>query len=286
MTTIRATAPAKVNLTLHVTGQRDDGYHLLDSLVVFADVGDELTVTSAPDLTLSLSGPGTENVPADDTNLVMQAARALQAVHGIDAGASIALHKYLPTAAGLGGGSSDAATAIKLLSQLWGVTPLSNDSPAALELGADVPVCLRGPGPMRMTGIGEVLADVTDLPDAALVLVNPRVTVPTGAVFGGLQTKINRSMRPIPPGIDFDEFAEWLAQQRNDLLPSALEVAPVIQQTLDKLNSMPQVAFASMSGSGATCFGLVRNMSDARFVARALQLAFGDWWVAPAQILK
>jgi len=284
--TIRAQAPAKVNLTLHVTGMRDDGYHLLDSLVVFADVGDELSATTTPDLQLTLSGPGTNGVPTDGTNLVMKAAEALRQARNVDQGAAITLHKYLPTSAGIGGGSSDAATTLKILAQLWEVDPLPLDAPEVLALGADVPVCLRGPRPARMSGIGDVLADVGALPDAALVLVNPGVVVPTGAVFSGLASKVNRAMRPMPEGLDFDGFVEWLTAQRNDLLGPALRIAPVIEDTLKKLRSMPQIAYASMSGSGATCFGIARNMSDARHVARALQLSFGDWWVAPAKILK
>ncbi len=286
MTTVKAQAPAKVNLTLHITGQRDDGYHLLDSLVVFADVGDDLTATIAPDLRLSLSGPGTEGVPTDHTNLVMKAARALQSARGVGLGAAITLHKYLPTAAGIGGGSSDAAATLKMLSELWEVDPLPLNAPEVLALGADVPVCLRGPRPARMTGIGEVLSDVPTLPDAALVLVNPAVVVPTGKVFQGLSTKVNRAMRPIPDGLDFDGFAEWLSAQRNDLLIPAQRVTPEIDETLSKLRAMPQVKLAGMSGSGATCFGLVRNMADARFVSRAVQLSRQNWWVAPAQIFR
>jgi len=284
--TIRAQAPAKVNLTLHVTGQREDGYHLLDSLVVFADVGDELTTTSSPNLQLTLSGPGTAGVPTDGSNLVMQAAEALRKARGVTQGASITLHKNLPTGAGIGGGSSDAATTLRILAELWKVPPLPLDAPEVLALGADVPVCLRGPKPARMSGIGDVLAEVAPLPDGALVLVNPGVTVPTRAIFTGLSNKVNRAMHPLPTPLDFEGFVAWLAEQRNDLLPPSLNVAPAIETTLSKLRSMPQVEFAGMSGSGATCFGLVRNMSDARYVASALQLAFGDWWVAPANILR
>lgn len=286
MTTVKAQAPAKVNLTLHVTGLRDDGYHLLDSLVVFADVGDVLVATPAPDLTLTLSGPGTEGVPTDSTNLVMRAAQALQKWRKVQQGAALTLQKFLPVAAGIGGGSSDAATTLKMLAELWEVDGFSSDAPDVLELGADVPVCLRSPRPTRMSGIGEVLSDVAPLPDAALVLVNPGVSVPTSAVFQGLNSKVNRAMRPLPAGLDFDGFANWLSEQRNDLLAPALRVAPEIETALNKLRSMPQVAFASMSGSGATCFGLVRTMSEARFAARAIQLAFGNWWVAPAKILS
>lgn len=286
MTTVKAQAPAKVNLTLHVTGQREDGYHLLDSLVVFADVGDDIAATTGPELSLTLSGPGTEGVPTDDSNLVMRAANTLRIARSVEQGATISLHKYLPVAAGIGGGSSDAATTLKLLAKLWDVDPFPIDAPEVLALGADVPVCLRGTRPTRMSGIGDVLADIPDLPEAAIVLVNPRVAVPTGFVFKGLTFKTNRAMQPIPEGMDFEDFALWLSQQRNDLQEPAEQIAPEITQTLNKLQSMPQVAFAGMSGSGATCFGLVKNMSDARYVARALQLGFPNWWVAPGNILR
>ncbi len=286
MTTVKAQAPAKINLTLHVTGQQADGYHLLDSLVVFADVGDDLAATRAPDLKLTLTGPGTSGVPTDETNLVMRAARTLQQARGISDGAAISLHKYLPTAAGIGGGSSDAAATLAMLAELWSVPPLSPDAEEAVALGADVPVCMRSPQPTRMSGIGDVLDDVPALPSAALVLINPGVSVATNAVFDALPSKTNPAMQAIPHDMDFAGFVQWLGAQRNDLLDPALGVAPEIDAALSKLNAMSQVAYAGMSGSGATCFGIVPTMSDARHVARAIQLAHGPWWVAPAMILN
>ncbi len=278
-------APAKINLTLHVTGQRDDGYHLLDSLVVFADVADQISVAPAPDLRVSVSGPFSEGVPTDHTNLVVRAADVLRKVRGVTAGAAITLEKHLPNAAGIGGGSSDAATVLSLLADLWNVPPLAANSPNVLALGADLPVCMAAPEPQRMTGIGEVLTPVKTLPDCAVVLVNPRVKVPTSGIFKGLSQRANPAMDPIPTGADFDGFAHWLGQQRNDLLPPARALTPEIDATLAKLNAMPNVKYASMSGSGATCFGLVRNMADARHVARAIQVSEMTWWVAPALVL-
>jgi 4-diphosphocytidyl-2-C-methyl-D-erythritol kinase len=189
VTRLTATAPAKVNLTLHVTGQRDGGYHLLDSLVVFADVGDQLTLKPSPDLRLNVGGPFSMGVPADDRNLVMQAARALAGLRGVDRGATIQLDKTLPHSAGIGGGSSDAATALGLLAKFWNVAPLPADHPAAAALGADVPVCLSGPGPLRMRGIGDEVSPAPRLPDCALVLVNPKVETPTPAVFKTLTSR-------------------------------------------------------------------------------------------------
>jgi len=285
MTTASASAPAKINLTLHVTGQRDDGYHLLDSLVVFADVADQLTAVTAPDLRLSVSGPFSQGVPVDDTNLVLRAAQALRSVRGVTDGAHITLEKHLPNQAGIGGGSADAAAALAMLAELWQVQPLPATAPEVLALGADVPVCMRTPAPTRMSGIGEELRPVARLPTCALVLVKPQTVVPTGAVFQGLASKTNPAMDTLPDGLDFHGFVAWLDTQRNDLLTPARRVAPDIDTALAKLKAMPAIKAVGMSGSGATCFGLVANMADARQVARAIQVSEMAWWVAPAAVL-
>lgn len=281
----RAIAPAKVNLTLHVTGQRDDGYHLLDSLVVFTDAGDIIKVAPANVLTLAVSGPFAFGVPTDGTNLILRAAETLRRIRGVIKGAAITVEKHLPNAAGLGGGSSDAATTLKLLAELWDVAPMPASAPEVLMLGADVPVCMRNPTPTRMSGIGELLAPVAKLPNCALVLVNPKVSVPTGAVFDGLATKQNPPMDRIPENLSFADFADWLAAQRNDLQPAAIKTAPAIKAAIDRLNKNPTIAFAGMSGSGATCFGLTKNMADARHAARIIQVAEMGWWVTPAEVL-
>ena len=282
----KAIAPAKVNLTLHVTGQRDDGYHLLDSLVVFTDAGDVIKVAPANTLTLAVSGPFAFGVPTDGENLILRAAETLRRIRGVIKGAAITVEKHLPNAAGLGGGSSDAATTLKLLAELWEVSPLSASTPEVLMLGADVPVCMRSPTPTRMTGIGELLAPVPKLPTCALVLINPKVSVPTGAVFDGLATKQNPPMDHIPENLSFADFADWLAAQRNDLQPPAIKTAPAIKAAIDRLNKNPTIAFAGMSGSGATCFGLTKNMADARHAARIIQVAEMGWWVTPAEVLS
>lgn len=281
----KAIAPAKVNLTLHVTGQRDDGYHLLDSLVVFTDAGDVIKVAPANTLTLVVSGPFAFGVPTDGSNLILRAAETLRRIRGVIKGAAITVEKHLPNAAGLGGGSSDAATTLKLLAELWEVSPLSASTPEVLMLGADVPVCMRSPTPTRMTGIGELLAPVPKLPTCALVLINPKVSVPTGAVFDGLATKQNPPMDRIPENLSFADFADWLAAQRNDLQPPAIKTAPAIKAAIDRLNKNPTIAFAGMSGSGATCFGITKNMADARHAARIIQVAEMGWWVTPAEVL-
>ncbi len=286
MAVIKATAPAKVNLTLHVTGRRDDGYHLLDSLVVFADVCDQLSATSSPDMRISVSGPFSPGVPTDDGNLMMRAATALQQARGVELGAALTLEKHLPHAAGIGSGSSDAALTLAMLAELWGVAPLPADAPEVVALGADVPVCLQAPAPTRMTGIGDTLSDVPRLPDCALVLVRPPVDVPTAAVFQALTRRDGSAMDDLPHGLDYDGFAQWLAAQRNDLQAPAETIAPEITEAIAALRALPVVSFAGMSGSGATCYGLVKDMATARQVARRMQVAHMNWWVAPAAVLQ
>jgi len=283
--TIKASAPAKVNLTLHVTGQRDDGYHLLDSLVVFAGVADQLSATLAPDLRIAVSGPFAMGVPTDHRNLIMRAAAALRTVRGVTKGAALTLEKHLPHAAGIGSGSSDAATTLAMLAELWQVAPLPATAPEVVALGADVPVCIGAPRPVRMSGIGDVLSPVAGLPTCALVLVRPPVDVPTGPVFQGLASKDGQPMSELPEGLDYDGFVSWLIAQRNDLQAPAQAIAPEIADAIAKLKSLPAVSFAGMSGSGATCFALVKDMATARHVARIVQVAKMDWWVAPAELL-
>ncbi|MEJ8561712.1 4-(cytidine 5'-diphospho)-2-C-methyl-D-erythritol kinase [Yoonia sp. GPGPB17] len=285
MATIKASAPAKVNLTLHVTGQRDDGYHLLDSLVVFADVADQISASVAPDLRMTASGPFSTGVPTDHTNLIMRAAEALRSVRGVTKGAALALEKHLPHAAGIGSGSSDAATTLAMLAELWQVAPLPATAPEVVALGADVPVCVGAPRPVRMSGIGDVLSPVAGLPDCAMILVRPPVEVPTGPVFQSLATKEGKPMDALPEGLDYDAFIRWLAAQRNDLQIPAEAIAPEITEAIDKLKSLPAVSLARMSGSGSTCFALVKDMATARHVARIVQVAKMDWWVAPAALL-
>ncbi|MEL6685507.1 MAG: 4-(cytidine 5'-diphospho)-2-C-methyl-D-erythritol kinase [Pseudomonadota bacterium] len=285
MATIKASAPAKVNLTLHVTGQQDDGYHLLDSLVVFADVADQISASIAPDLRMTASGPFSAGMPTDHTNLIMRAAEALRSARGVTKGAALTLEKHLPHAAGIGSGSSDAAATLAMLAELWQVAPLPATAPQVVALGADVPVCVGAPRPVRMSGIGDVLSPVVGLPDCALVLVRPPVDVPTGPVFQGLASKDGSPMSALPAGLDYDAFVRWLMAQRNDLQAPAAAIAPEITEAIGKLQSLPAVSLARMSGSGATCFALVKDMATARHVARIVQVAKMDWWVAPAAVL-
>ena len=265
-------APAKINLALHVTGQRADGYHLLDSLVAFADIGDHVTASAARTLTLDVSGPKREGVPTDESNLVLKAARLL----GAD-GAHLHLEKHLPAAAGIGGGSSDAAAALRALSRLSGL-PLPPDTE---RLGADIPVCLA-PQCQRMEGVGERITPLPPLPNTAILLVNPGVHQPTPAVFKELTQKTNPPLPTIPAFPTANGLIAWLKNTRNDLEPPAIQGAPVIAAVLESLSSAP---LARMSGSGATCFALFETREEAEILASALRSARPEGWIAAARLL-
>jgi 4-diphosphocytidyl-2-C-methyl-D-erythritol kinase len=276
-------APAKVNLTLHVTGRRADGYHLLDSLVVFAGVGDRVTARPAAGLSLALSGPRARAIPAGDDNLVLRAARLLQGARPDLPGAALVLEKRLPAASGLGGGSSDAAAALRALARLWGAGPVA---PAmALTLGADVPVCIAA-RPVRMRGIGEALLPCPALPPLWLVLANPGVETPTAAVFAALERRDNPPMPdPLPEWRDAATLASWLAGQRNDLEAPARALCPVVGDVLAALAAQPGCLLARMSGSGATCFGVFAASAAAGAAEERLAAAEPGWWVAAAPVL-
>ena len=275
MTISKVFAPAKVNLTLHVTGQRKDGYHLLDSLVVFADVGDRVTVIPAITAKFEVTGPRAEGVPTDETNLVVRAAALF------DVPVHIILSKHLPVAAGIGGGSSDAAATVLALSEITGNTRL----PAGVtELGADVRVCLLRQA-ARMRGIGEDVAPYASLPPLFAVLANPAVDVSTPAVFKALPNKTNPPMpKQLPQGLKTRAFIDWLATQRNDLEAPAIENAPIIADVLAALTALPDARLARMSGSGATCFALFETEQAAQNAARLLADQQPDWWVEPARL--
>ncbi|NNF71214.1 MAG: 4-(cytidine 5'-diphospho)-2-C-methyl-D-erythritol kinase [Rhodobacteraceae bacterium] len=280
MKTVRAAAPAKINLTLHITGQRPDGYHLLDSLVAFAKFGDYVTIQAGNTLSLTVEGPEAKGVPSDMANLALKAA----ALYKTDAGAALTLRKFLPAASGIGGGSSDAAAALRGLSHFHDL-PLP-DADAILALGADVPVCVAA-RTARMTGIGDQVDVLPDLPETDIVLVNPRVGVATAAVFGALESKSNAPMPDaIPPWNSTEDLCLWLRSQRNDLEAPALSHAPVIADCLASLNEFGAL-FARMSGSGATCFGLFESDGFSAKSARKFILdRHPDWWVVNASLLR
>lgn len=274
-------APAKINLCLHVTGQRADGYHLLDSLVAFApDAADRLTLAPASATTLTLTGPEAAALAPEADNLVLRAARSF--------GASlpaVALHleKNLPVASGIGGGSADAAAALRLCAAHAGL-PLP-DAATILSLGADVPVCLT-PCATRMEGIGERLTPLPPLPPVHAVLVNPRRPVATPAIFRALTQRNNAPLpATIPTFADARALAYWLARQRNDLEGPARLLEPMISDVLAAIAAHPGCLLARMSGSGATCFGLFADAAQAATAARALRHAQPDWWVATSVLV-
>jgi 4-diphosphocytidyl-2-C-methyl-D-erythritol kinase len=275
----RGFAPAKINLTLHVTGRRSDGYHLLDSLVAFADIGDHVQAVAAPGLTLVLTGPKTAGLAADESNLVLRAARLFDCPMG----AALTLDKHLPVASGIGGGSADAAATLRVLARLWDVPLPAPDR--VLRLGADVPVCLAD-RPARMTGVGDGLHPLAHpLPPAALVLANPGTAVSTRAVFAALGRADAAPMPPELPRLrDVAELAAYLAAQRNDLEPAATRLAPAIAQVRAALSAQPGCLMARRSGSGAPGFGLFADIAAATAAAGALKAAHPAWWVAAAPL--
>ena len=271
-------APAKVNLALHVTGQRADGYHLLDSLVVFADIADRVTVAASDRLTLEITGPEASSIAADDDNLVLQAARFFDPA----CTARITLEKNLPVASGIGGGSADAAATIKALARLYGA-PLPQPYQTA-SLGADVPACMMG-RPLRLQGIGDVLSEIPALPALDILLVNSRVSLATPQVFAALASRRNSPLdRDLPQWDNPHDFCDWLAGTRNDLLEPAIELDPQIGIALELIRET-DCLFAGMSGSGGTCFGLYPpNRGQAKAAQSYVQAKQSGWWCQSGKI--
>ena len=275
-------APAKVNLTLRVLRRRSDGYHEIESLVVFANFGDALSFSPADDLTLAVSGPSAAAAGGGDDNLVLKAARALAVRRPAVKLGAFRLDKQLPVAAGLGGGSADAAAALRLLARANG---LALDDPelfaAARATGADVPVCLD-PRARIMRGIGEVLSAPLLLPPLPALLVNPGVALPTKAVFAGLKLGSappalldERVIAKIKSG---EELLRVLAAQANDLEAPAVALQPVIAEVLAVLRGLAGCKLARMSGSGATCFALFATAAQARAARELLSVRQPAWW--------
>jgi 4-diphosphocytidyl-2-C-methyl-D-erythritol kinase len=281
-------ARAKVNLTLRVVGRRADGYHDLESVVAFADCADQVSLTSGHGLDLTLAGPLAQACGATDDNLIVKAARLLgEHVSDLQAGQFV-LDKRLPVAAGIGGGSADAAAALRLLARANGI--LIDDSrlnEVALRTGADVPVCLHSRGCV-MTGVGETLAAL-DLPELPCVLVNPGVAVATRDVFAALglrngellvgATDIFAAPRWPEPGASRDQWLDALIAGVNDLEAPAMRLEPVIGEVLAALAATTGARLARMSGSGATCFALFDDAAAAQAAATAIKLAHPPWWV-------
>ena len=276
-------APAKVNLTLRVRGRRSDGYHEIESLVAFAGVGDTVSFSPGGELTLAVHGPSAKDAGETADNLVLKAARALsERVPTVGWGA-FELDKRLPVAAGLGGGSADAAAALRLLAKAYSLAP---DDPllyaAARATGADVPVCID-PRPRLMRGIGEILSSPLKLPALQGVLVNPGVAVPTKAVFAGWKPaavpEMPADLTVLTAMAKRDQLMRFLLNQANDLEAPAIALAPAIADVLAALRSQPRCELARMSGSGSTCFAVFFSAIDAITAAEKLHAAHPDWWV-------
>ena len=284
-------APAKINLALHVTGKRADGYHLIESFVVFAELGDRVTVQRADQDAFKLEGPEAAALSAEaaSSNLVVRARDALRdaarqsgiALPPVD----IRLDKRLPVASGIGGGSADAAATLKALCALWNYDPGQETlSRIALGLGADVPMCLQG-RPLIARGIGETLAPVELGFTLDLVIVNPRIGVSTPKVFAALESRDNPPL-PDPEGVDDrKQFLTWLADTRNDLQPPAQEMVPDISQCLSALQ-LAGAQFARMSGSGASCFGVFSDAAAASLAAGKLRADRPDWFIAATKTIS
>jgi 4-diphosphocytidyl-2-C-methyl-D-erythritol kinase len=278
---VAAFAAAKINLYLHVTGRRIDGYHLVDSLVAFADICDCLTAEPAATLSLQVSGPEAAGLAGvDDRNLVLQAARLLADHAGIATGAALRLEKNLPVAAGIGGGSSDAAAALRLLSRLWQIS-LGDRTLRALaaRLGADVPACLYGRA-VWVGGVGECLEPAAALPQAGILLANPRNQLPTAAVFAMRRGPFGAAARFETMPADAAALARMLMSRRNDLTEAATALMPEIRAVLSRLGRLPGALLARMSGSGATCFALFGDRAAAEQARAALAAAKPRWWCA------
>jgi 4-diphosphocytidyl-2-C-methyl-D-erythritol kinase len=281
--TLLEKAPAKINLTLRVLGRRADGYHEIESLVAFADFGDVLTLRTDAAEGLEITGPfGAKSGPVGE-NLVLKAVAAgRERVAGLRAG-NFLLEKNIPVAAGLGGGSADAAAALRLVAR---VNALALDDPrlmsAARATGSDVPVCLR-PQPRIMRGIGERLSDPIDLPVLSALLVNPLVPLATREVFGKFVGGCGDKHADAVPK-EFNHLIDFLEQHDNDLAGAACACAPVIGEILETLCALPGARLVRMSGSGPTCFALFAAPSEGTAAAQKLRAERRDWWVQPAAI--
>lgn len=284
------TAPAKINLFLHVTGRRDDGFHTLQSVVVFADAGDKITFARHDSLYIDIDGYFGGDTGDLRDNLVYRAAMALAQEYKLQPTGKLLLEKNLPVASGMGGGSSDAATTLKGLAKLWGL-PDERDRlyKLAETLGSDVPSCLVR-RPVWMEGRGEKMTRMPDMPDLHLVLVTPPVQTPTPEVF---KRFAHRSMGRYSPAIQFmgrrKTMHEWIADlklYRNDLTDAAIEVSPDIRTALNAIAATPNCHIARLSGSGATCFGIYDSAAAALAATNKLRQEHPNWWVKAAGLFR
>ena len=268
-------AAAKINLFLHVGERRADGFHPLQSLAVFTAMGDVLEIDSAPGLSLTIQGPFAGGLDGEGDNLVLRAARALNGQ-----GAKLTLTKNLPVASGIGGGSADAAAALRGLRQLWN-QDASGLCEVAAGLGSDIPACVLS-APCFMEGRGEILRPLLSLPPVPMLLVNPGIAVATKDVFAALQTRSGAEMSlPHARFQDIADLLHFLETTRNDLEEPARRIAPAIGEVLGALSALPGALLARMSGSGATCFAIFADDDCCGRAADMLKRAQPNWWIAP-----
>lgn len=270
-------ARAKINLALHIMQRRMDGYHELDSVVAFADIGDVLTIESAGKLALTLSGPFAKDLSGESDNSVLAAWHALAEIAGIKP-VRFHLEKNLPIASGIGGGSADTAASLRGLIKFFGLAIRDQElNQIALKLGADVPVCLASTI-CRMRGIGEIIEPFTAKFPKAIVLVNPLLPCPTANVFAALALTPGQAFGD--PIKNLGDIDAW----RNDLTPAAIKTLPEIAAVLASLQSQATVTTTRMSGSGATCFGLTNSVENAELTAANIRTEHPNWWVAATTI--
>ena len=277
-------ASAKVNLCLQIVGQKSNGFHLLDSIVGFTEFGDHLSFKESDVLELTVQGAFSDQIPVDKSNLILKAAELLRTLYSIKTGAHITLIKNLPPSAGLGGGSSDAAAAVRGLSRLWGTDlPEIHD---LMKIGSDLPVCINQKT-QHMKGFGEVLSEINTFPNLPILLVNPLKRVSTQIVFSMLKNKKN------PPLSKYEKLFKtkkdcinWLLLQRNDLMEPAVRVEPVIADVLRLISNQISVKKVSMSGSGATCFGVFENKHDCDLAMKKVRRERPEWWSVSTEIIS
>ncbi len=284
--TFHRAAPAKLNLYLHVVGKRADGYHLLDSLVVFAGVHDTVSAAQGEGMSLGVAGPFAAALAGEGDNLVLRAARSLARAAAIEPNAALRLIKRLPVASGIGGGSADAAATLRAAAALWklALKPGSLET-IGLSLGADVPVCLAGRA-AQMSGIGETISPAPALPAVSLVLANPLVPLSTPAVFKARRGAFSDPAALTATPRDARDLAEALAGRRNDLTAAAVGLVPEIAATIAALEAQPGCLLARMSGSGATCFALFARADEAEAAETTLRRSRPGWWAKASQLVS
>ena len=276
-------ASAKVNLCLQIVGQKSNGFHLLDSIVGFTEFGDHLSFKKSDKLELTVKGAFSDQIPVDRSNLILNAAELVRKLNNIKTGAHITLTKNLPPSAGLGGGSSDAAATIRGLSRMWGTDlPEIHD---LMKIGSDLPVCINQKT-QHMKGFGEVLNVVNTFPNLPILLVNPLKKVSTQTVFRKLENKKNSPLSKYEKLFRTKkDWINWLLLQRNDLMEPAVSIEPIISEVLQLISNQISVKKVSMSGSGATCFGVFENKHDCDLAMKKVRQERPDWWSVSTEII-